>query len=406
MRSGVGPIAMVTVVVCLAVTSLAQDVPKDIARTVDVAAADAKAGPTYYKGHQGHNYERQTTTLQSGDTKYAVHYRACIDERHGDKVGIVEGYIGLSAPCNENFYGGGFFKIFLNGKDVGEWRLADRRMIEEGARGTCQYIWETPMATVCVRFLLLPGTRFVCCELRWDAKEPIETAEVKLLCFPSCFTTALGRKGERHVISAAKDVMEGKPFVVEPATDSWLFYCDGIFDVARGEGAGPCAAMFLPDEVSGGSISIGSYGVTTRLALKPETGRARFVFWEFPGIENDKALAALRADAAQLLETLPQLDFTPACLQRSATAGLRAEFAELFAEAGAAADPCRERIEELLAKLPTDTEIGRELSNWQAEIGVLGAAPKLQRLRWELRIRALLERGDRMREAKNTGSLR
>jgi len=397
MRSGVDLVTMVTAVVCLAVQSLAQDVPKDVTRTVDVAVTDPKVGPSYYKGHQGHSYERQTTKLQSGDTKYALHYRACIDERHGDKVGIVEGYIGLSAPCNENFYGGGFFKIFLNGKDVGEWRLADRRMIEEGARGTCQYIWETPMATVCARFLLLPGTRYVCCELRWAPKEPIETAEAKLLCFPSCFTTALGRQGERHVISAAKDVMEGKPFVINPATDSWLFYCDGIFDVARGEGAGPCAAMFLPTEVSGGAISIGSYGVTTRLNLKPETGRARFVFWEFPGLENDKALAALRNDAAHLLETLPQLDFAPAGLQSSAIAGLRAEFAELFAEAGNAADPCRERIEELLLKLPTDANLGSELSNWQAEIDVLGTAPELQKLRWELRIRTLLARGDRLR---------
>ena len=396
MRTGLDPVTMVTVVVCLAVPSLAQDVPKDVARTVDVAVTDPKAGPSYYKGHQGHNYERQTTTLQSGDTKYALHYRACIDECHGDKVGIVEGYIGLSAPCNENFYGGGFFKVLLNGKDVGEWRLADRRVIEEGARGACQYIWETPLATVCARFLLLPGTRYVCCELRWDPREPIKSAEVQLLCFPSCFTTARGRKGERHVISAAKDVMQGKPFVIDPATDSWLFYCDGIFDVARGEGAGPCGAMFLPGDIRGGSIGIGSYGVTTRLDLKPETGRARFVFWEFPGIENDKALAALRGDAARLLKTLPQLDFGPAGVQSAAVAGLRAEFAELLTEAGDAADPCRKRIEELLAKLPTDTELGSELSNWEAEIGVLGAAPELQRLRWELRIRALLARGDRM----------
>jgi len=397
MRTGVDLVTVLATVVCLAVPSLGQDVPKDVVpRTVDVTVTDPQVGPTYYKGHQGHRYERQTTTLQSGGTKYGLHYRACLDERHGDKVGIVEGYIGLNAPCNENFYGGGFFKILLNGKDVGEWRLADRRMIEEGARGSCQYIWETPMATVCVRFLLLPGTRYVCCELRWDAKEPINTAEVHLLCYPSCFTTALGRKGERHVVSAAKDVRQGKPFAVDPATESWLFYCDGIFDVARGEGAGPCGAMFLPDDVAGGSISIGSYGVTTRLKLKPESGRARFAFWEFPGIENDKALAALRDDATKLLRTLPQLDFRPTGLQGAAVAELRAEFTTLFAEAGAAADPCRKQIEQLLAKLPTGTEMGSELSNWQAETGVLEAAPQLQRLRWELRIRALLARGDRM----------
>ncbi|MBT7166201.1 MAG: hypothetical protein HN904_25700 [Victivallales bacterium] len=396
MRSGANLPTVLTLLVCLALSSLAQDVPKDIGRTVDVAVADAKAGPTYYKGHQGHQYERQTTMLQSGDTRYGLHYRACIDECHGDKVGIVEGYIGLNAPCNENFYGGGFFKVLLNGKDVGEWRLADRRMIEEGGRGACQYIWETPMATVCVRFLLLPGTRYVCCELRWSPKEPIESAEVQLLCYPSCFTTAIGRKGERHVVSAAKDVMQGKAFTVDPATESWLLYSDGIFDVARGEGAGPCGAMFLPDDVAGGSISIGSYSITTRLKLKPESGRARFAFWEFPGIENDKALAALRGDATRLLKSLPQLDFRPAGLQGAAVAGLRADFAKLFAEAGDAADPCRKRIEELLARLPTGTELGSALRNWKAEISVLEAAPELQRLRWELRIRALLARGDRM----------
>ncbi|MBT7298410.1 MAG: hypothetical protein HN849_02800, partial [Victivallales bacterium] len=66
------------------------------------------------------------------------------------------------------------------------------------------------------------------------------------------------------------------------------------------------------------------------------------------------------------------------------------------AEAGDAADPCRKRIEELLARLPTGTELGSALRNWKAEISVLEAAPELQRLRWELRIRALLARGDRM----------
>jgi hypothetical protein len=388
--------AVAVLAVGLAVPCPAQDVPKDIARTVDVTAADPKTSLSSYAGHQGHDYERQVTTLLSGDTKYALQYRACVDKCHGDKVGIVEGYIGLSAPCNENFYGGGFFKVLLNGQDVGEWRLADRRPIEAGARGACQYVWDTPMAVVRVRFMLLPGVRYLCCELRWTPKVTIASAEVRLLCYPSFFTTARGRKGQRHVVSAAKDVGAGQPFAVDPATESWLFYCDHVFDVARGEGAGPCAAMFLPEEVGGGSISIGDYAVTTMLKLKPETGRARFAFWEFPGQENAEALQALRDDADLLRRTLPALDFTPAVLQSGSVAGLREDFAELFDTAGAAADPCRKRIEELLAKLPTGEKPGGDPSDWRSEIDVLGAAPELHRLRWELRLRALLARGDRM----------
>ena len=396
MHNGFGLVATAMMIILFVLPSFAQDVPKDMARTVGVMAADAQVKPSYYAGHKGHQFESQVTTLQSGDTRYSLCYRACIDECHGDKVGIVEGYLGLSAPCRENFYGGGFFKVFLNGKDVGEWRLADRRMIEKGERGACQYIWETPMATVCVRFMLFPGTRYLCCELRWAPKKPINKVSVKFLCFPSFFTAARGRKGDRHVISAAKDVSEGKPFAIDPATESWLFYCDKIFDVARGEGAGPCAAMFLPDDVTGGSIHIGGYGVTTRLKLKPESGRARFVFWEFPCLENDKALAALRDDAARLKKILPQLDFTPTALRSTTIAGMRSEFATLLDEAGDAANPCRKRIKTLLAKLPIQADPTDRLKDWKSEIDILEAAPELQRLRWELRIRALLACGDRM----------
>ena len=389
---------------CLAVTALlaipslrAQDVPVDTQTAVVVTSSKPSISSSYYAKHKGHRYERQTIAMDGGPIGYAVHYRACVDECHGDRVGIVEGYIGLSAPCNANWYGGGCLKLKLNGEDVGTWRLADRRVTDQGERGGCQYVWETPMATVRWRFIMLPGTRYLCAELAWTPKQPIKQAEVNLLCYPSFFTSAHNRKGERHVVSSVKDVAQGKPFAIDPSRESYLFYCDHIFDVARGEGAGPCAAWFDPAAVAGGHVSIGGYGVSTLLKLRPEKNAVRLALWEFPGVSNDAALAALKADAARIAENLPQLDTTPLSLARLDAAKKAKEMTAMLAGLSAADSKLKERIRGLLDVLSKRQAATGAPAEWAAEAKLLDALPKLEEALWQLRIQALLEEGDAIR---------
>lgn len=382
----------------LVISSLrAQDVPVDTRPAVVVTSGKPGISSSYYAKHKGHRYERQTITMNGGKIGYALHYRACVDECHGDRVGIVEGYIGLSAPCNANWYGGGFLKLKLNGEDVGSWRLADRRVTDQGERGGCQYVWETPMATVRFRFILLPSTRYLHAELAWTPKQPIEQAEVHLLCFPSFFTAARNRKGERHVISSVKDVPQGQPFSIDPSRKSYLFYCDRIFDVARGEGAGPCAVWFDPDAVAGGHVSVGSYGVGTVLKLRPGKNAVRLAFWEFPGVGNDDALSALKEDVARVAEGLPRLDTTPLALARVDVGKKAKEMRAMLRGLSNADSRLKERIEKLLNVLSERQAASGTPAEWEADVAVLDALPRLEEALWQLRIQALLEEADAIR---------
>jgi len=253
------------------------------------------------------------------------------------------------------------------------------------------------MATVRLRFILLPGARFLCAELAWMPKQKIEQAAVDLLCYPSFFTAARNRNGERHVISSVKDVPQGKPFSVDPTRESYLFYCDRIFDVARGEGAGPCAVWFDADAVAGGQVSVGGYGVGTRLKLRPDKNAVRLAFWEFPGVSNDDALAALKEDVARVAEELPQLNTTPLALARLDAAEKANEMAEMLAGLSSADSRLEKRIGKLLDVLSEREVASGSPSEWRTEAVLLDALPKLEEALWDLRIQALLEEGDAIR---------
>ena len=254
------------------------------------------------------------------------------------------------------------------------------------------------MATVRVRFILLPGARYLCAELAWTPKQRIEQAQVSLLCYPSFFTAARNRIGERHVISSVKDVAQGKRFAIDCSRESYLFYCDRLFDVALGEGAGPCAVWFDPEAVSGGHATVGSYGVTTELKIRPNTSAVRLALWEFPGVSNAAALAALERDVADVADQLPALDTTPLALVRLDAAARVKEMATVLAGLGAVDEQLRNRVGALLQVLSGRRVATGAAGEWESEVALLDALPELEDALWKLRIQALLEEGDATRE--------
>ncbi|OGV73213.1 MAG: hypothetical protein A3K19_30465 [Lentisphaerae bacterium RIFOXYB12_FULL_65_16] len=388
-------------VCCAAQPVLAQgDVPVAPPRVppaavVAVEDGGARQAPTQYAGHEGHQYENRTITLKTGDTLFSLHYRACVDESHGDRVGIVEGYLGMPQPSNENWYGGGFFRLALNGEDVGSYRLVDVCVSEQGERGQCEWVWETPAATVRLRFLLEAGANHLKAEAVWQPKVEITKASISLLCYPSFFTSWHKRKGERRVITPRTDQPEGKPFDLVPAEDTYLFYCDRIFDVANGEGKGPCAVLFRPEDTQAGKVSVGGYGTTTDLEVKPGVTQVRMAFWDFTGKTNTAAQAWLAENAVKVRNELTSADFQPQALRTYTAASWSAETATLLADAGESGAPYQSEVERL-AGLLKDLEQTAGPGGWPAERAVLKALPQLEQTRWQLKIQALLARGDAM----------
>jgi hypothetical protein len=362
-----------------------------------VAAHDSgpRRSPSRYAGHEGHSYESRTVTLKTGDVAYGLHYRACVDKAHGDRVGVVEGYLGMPAPSRENWYGGGFLRFHINDDDVGTYRLAGMRVTEQGRRGALELVWELPLTTVRLRFLLESGANHVKMECLWVPRPEIKSVKLQLLCFPSFFTSWHNRKGDRHILTPQQDVPEGRRLTVTPGEDPYLFYCDTVFDVARGEGTGPCAVLLTDKAVTGGRADIGGYGTTTVVNLAPETGRFRAAFWEFPGQTNAEALIHLKGNWATTRKELEDLDFRPTALASDGIAALVAEGKRLLDELGPDPQAPRQLISDLSGKL--EQLAGMEMgSNWRVEHEVLDTLPRLNNTLWELRTLALLKRGDEM----------
>ncbi len=344
-----------------------------------------------HKGHEGHQWERRAITLDQGAIRYGFQYASCVDPSHGDQRFSLEGALGMPIPSSSNWYHGGFLFITLNGKEVGGFPLSDARVLETGARGAFQMVWEHPDATVGLRLLMPAGANHVLADLKWKPRggAEIKSVGIRAICYPSYFTSWNKRKGDRHCQTPRIDKREPEILALEPEKDAYLYYYDTIFDVAKGEGEGPCAMMFAPAGIQGGRVAIGDYAVTTELTVKPEANEVRLAFWDFHGVKNADAEAYLKAHAAEDLARLTTLDFRPEPVRQLQADRLKAEATKLLAEAGDGGKPYRASVEKLIAQAG-DLQGKAAGGDWKAEADLSGVLTSSTDLFWRLRIAALL----------------
>ncbi|OGV75312.1 MAG: hypothetical protein A3K19_18465 [Lentisphaerae bacterium RIFOXYB12_FULL_65_16] len=381
-----------TALVVLSAVRLAAQPAPAVSSTVTVR----DAGPTYRQqswidGHKDHKWEQHEITLDNGKACYAVKYTACVDPSHPDTRALEEGYIGMPSPCAANWYHSGFFFIKVNGTEIGVVPLADMRITETGARGGCHMVWDTPDATVRVQFLVLPGGDRLLSQVTWTVKPGRTVTAVSPLfrCYPSFFTSHHRRQGDRTVTTPRAGKHEPETLDLVPAEDTFLLYTDGVFDVAKKEGDGPCAMIFLPEEIASGKVQLTNYPVTTSLEANPETKRLRFTFWDFAGKTNAEALAYLQANAAKMQEELRTIDFRPETMAKFDPGATKAEADKLLAGAGEDAAPFKPRTEKLVTQM-TDLKAKAEAGAWDADAEFAKLAPEFETLLWKLKIFALL----------------
>jgi len=339
----------------------------------------------------GHKISKRRFTLDSGARRYTFLSSGCIDPSHGEERPCAEGNFGMPAPVSANWYWGGFFQVLINGTNATAYRVQDARVIESGARAAFQTIWAHPDATVGLRLMMLPGSNHVLADLVWKSTQDaaLETVEVRLTCYPSFFTAAKNRVGERHCQTPRTDVAQPKTLELEPAHDTYLYYYDTVFDMARGEGLGPCAALVAPKGVLGGSVQVGGYAVTSLLKLKPEAAGARLAFYDFSGLTNADAEAYLKAHAAEDLATLERTDFRPAAARDLDPEELQAQVATLLTEAADDGDAMKPQFDELIAKAQ-DLKARAADGDWVAEAGLATLLVDSADMMWKLRAFAAL----------------
>lgn len=342
--------------------------------------------------HEGHTFREQAATLRTGVRDYQIAYKACVDPAHAPDVAYLEGYIGMPLPTSCNWYHSGFLFLHINGRDIGLTPLSTMLLSEQGARGMVDLVWHDALADVRARFCALPGQDHLLCEIAIEPKEPITSILVKLRCYPSFFTAHHKRDGARRVKTPAGLVEQGEAQTL-PAAENWYaLYYDEVFDVARGEGEGPCAVMLSGDPADEIAISPGGYSVETTVTYPPEARRIRLAFWDFKAVSNADALARLETGAATDREALEALDFTPATIAEFDVAAVRAELqrAVASAEVRELLGDKLQQAQQWLDKNAATTQDNAADLGITAQEELLQSAAEYRDLMWEIKLAELV----------------
>lgn len=339
--------------------------------------------------HPGHLFREQIATFGLAGSTYRIAYKACVDPAHEGKVAPLEGYVGMPAPCSCNWYHSGFLFIRLNGRDIGTTPLSSMLVAETGERAILDLVWRDEAANVRARFVGLPGLDCLLCEVAIEPLQEITSVGIDLRCYPSFFTSYHKRDGARRIQTPGLLVEQGQDVTVPVAENWWAVYYDEIFDVAKGEGEGPCSMLISSSE---GDIRFtpGSYAVGTSISLPADTRVVRMAFWEHRGMTNADALAQVREQAPMVREVLTTADFTPAAVTEFDIAEARAAVERALASEAARA-ALADRIEQMQAWLESNAPAGDV-----ADLGV-GAQEELLRsvdaynsFKWEVKLIELL----------------
>lgn len=342
--------------------------------------------------HAGRVLRERQATLNLGDQRYAVSYKAAYDESQPERAFPIEGYIGMPSPCSSNWYHGGFLFVILDGQDIGNTPISSVTGAERGARGIVDMVWRHTLGDVRVRFLGGAGRDHLLCEVAVEPKQPLKSIAVKLRCYPSFFTSWHKRVGARRVQTPSSLIVEGKKFTASASTDWWAVYYDEVFDVAKGEGEGPCAMLLLPEEAGDIRFAPGDYAVETLIDYPPDRRRLHLAFWEFRGAANAEALERLQAGADTVRQELAAMDFTPRAAVDFDARAVLAEIERALASEGARAllgdttQTIRTWIDEHAPVLLKD-EAAQSIRT-QEEL--LQSMDKYQEFMWEVKLAELL----------------
>ncbi|NOY80931.1 MAG: hypothetical protein GXP31_07980 [Kiritimatiellaeota bacterium] len=344
-------------------------------------------------GHKDHTWQDQQITLSSDAISYGIKYRACVDPSHPGVWVCDEGFIGMPRPNVANWYHTGFYHIEIGGKQLGSHPLTAMGITESGERGAFHMVWDTPEYVARLQFLLPPGSDHLLTRLSWRPKpgRTVGPVKVRFTCYPSFFTTAHNRQGDRTLTTPRTTVHEVTTEELAPAEDTYLLYTDGVFDVAKGEGSGPCAMLFLPEQIASGRVQLGGYAVQTKLEAGPDAHELRFAFWDLTGKTNAEAQALMKASADQAREELRAAVFSPLSLARFSPEAATAEIGELLAAARDDGTRLRPGMEKLLRTL-SGLKARAGQGDWQADAEFAKQVREYEALVWKLKIFALLNR--------------
>jgi len=248
--------------------------------------------------------------MDTGVKEYGLRYGVAHDDKRPGVAIPGEGYIGMSLPANCNWYAGGFFDLQINGRSIGSVPIHSLVGRSLGNRGCVDFLFDTPLSLVRIRFVTLAGSDALYCQALLEPKVEIKSLLVLVRCYPSAYVST----ADRHVLTPTRDLAQGERAELDLATESWLLYYDRIFDAGHVSpsrtGVGPCSILWPGSQADKVGLTVGGYGTDTAMELKPQLRDFRFVFFDYKGTKNETAMADLRQRAGGLLHELAAFSFT------------------------------------------------------------------------------------------------
>jgi len=336
---------------------------------------------------------RQLITLDTGKRAYGLRYGVARDAKRPGVAIPGEGYIGMPQPVDCNWYAGGFFDLQLNGQSIGGTPIHSLTGRSSGDRGTADFVFDTPLALVRIRFVALAGGDCLYTQLLLEPRQTLTSVRVVTRCYPSAYVS----DSDRHVCTPTRDLKQGQRAELDLAREWWTFYYDSLYDAGyvgtTQKGAGPCAMLWLPEQTVKAGFSVGSYGTDTTFDLQPTLRDFRFIFFDDAGVKNEAARADLQARGPALRQELAAFAFTDPVLTAWPLAQKQAD------------------VQRFLALVPDDREAAARYQGWGEELtkllalvqegpaGAIMAEANAARIisEWErglpmLRLKALLNR--------------
>jgi hypothetical protein len=340
--------------------------------------------------HPDHLFREQVATFGLRGGTYRIAYKACVDPAHGGKAAPIEGYVGMPAPCSCNWYHSGFLFVRLNGRDIGTTPLSSMMVVESGERAILDLVWRDEAANVRARFVGLPGMDCLLCEVAIEPIQEITAVGIDLRCYPSYFTSFHHRDGARRIQTPSALVEQGQDVTVPLTENWWAVYYDEIFDVAKGEGEGPCSMLIAAPTEGQIRFAPGGYAVGTNISLPAETRTVRMAFWDHKGMTNADARALVAEQAPVVRELLLQADFTPAAVSDFDAAEARAAVERALAS-DAAREALADRIAQMQAWLEMNApEAGDTTPGVGAQEELLRSIDAYNSFQWEVKLLELL----------------
>jgi len=283
------------------------------------------------EGHDGWTRRRRSANFELGPLTYAVQYSGSRPPAGGpDDPG--EGPIGLPRPTSEGWYHGGFMHVSANGRSLDPVPLSSFELVETGRRAIAQMVFQDERAALRCRFIGLPGDDRLLVEVTAETVEPLKDLTIRMVAYPSYFTSHNKRVGARRTLTPAGVVAQDETKDLEPAQGWWAVLYDEVFDPARGEGNGACALAVDPEALASVRIEPRSYPSFLTLKARPGVNTVRLAVWEFPNQPNADAIARFPKAADGAVATLRGLDTTPTVLKSYDPTEAEAELAAAKAD--------------------------------------------------------------------------